>query len=404
MKSKIIIIKTFGIIIFLLVSIYFSNIYAQTKSFVVVIDAGHGGNDSGAVGSFAKEKNINLGIALLLGEMVEKNFPDVEVVYTRKKDIFVTLQGRADIANANNADLFISIHTNANTSSKPFGAETYTLGLAKTEANLAVARRENSVILLESDYKTTYKGFDNSVDSYIMFSVTQDNYIDRSVEFASDVQQQFGNSERYDRGVRQAGFWVLHATAAPSILVELGFISNTSEEQFLSSKEGQKKMAISIYNAFAIYKHNYDKRSGKYTAKNPKLIENKIDTTIIEIEKVDSDKINSPQVKISTKQITTKPQTENKTTSLPVFKVQILASKKKLERNDAAFSGLPAVDFYQEGDFYKYTIGNTSTYAEILEILDLASKKYFDAFVIAFVGDRKIPVIDAVKITRQQKK
>jgi len=403
MKGKVLLKKILFIICFLFISICFTNIYAQKKDFVVVIDAGHGAHDSGAVGSFAKEKNINLAVALAVGEMIELNFPDVKVVYTRKKDVFVTLQGRADIANSNNADLFISIHTNANTSAKPFGAETYTLGLAKTDANLEVARRENSVILLETDYKTTYKGFDNSVDSYIMFSVTQDKYIDQSVEFASAVQQQFGKSERYSRGVRQAGFWVLHATAAPSILVELGFISNKSEEQFLSSKVGQKQLATSIYNAFATYKHNFDKRSGKPTAKNPKLIEIQKDTAEIQIAKVDSEKIETPKPK-TTSTTTNKPQQiVVKNESLPVFKVQILASRKKLSKNDAAFKGLPKVDFYEEDGFYKYTVGNTSSYAEIQETLTQVSKKHFDAFIIAFDGEQKIPVIDAVKITRQKK-
>ncbi|MCL1867356.1 MAG: N-acetylmuramoyl-L-alanine amidase [Paludibacter sp.] len=407
MKSKIIFKKVFFIVLFVFVNICFSNIYAQKKNFVIVIDAGHGAHDTGAVGSFAKEKNINLAVALALGEMIEKNFPDVKVVYTRKKDVFVTLQGRADIANNNNADLFVSIHTNANTSSKPYGAETYTLGLAKNEANLAVARRENSVILLESDYKTTYKGFDNSIDSYIMFEVMQDKYIDQSIEFASDVQQQFKNSERYNRGVRQAGFWVLHATAAPSVLVELGFISNKSEEQFLASAAGQKKMAASIYNAFVNYKHNFDKRSGKSPAKTAKIIDTKTDitdTTETEIAQVDTVK-----KEISKPKTENKPAAKNQQTvavindALPVFKVQILASRRKLNKDDAAFRGLPEVDFYVEDNFYKYTIGNTSSYSEIQQTLEQAAKKHFDAFIIAFDGKRKISVMDALKIIRDRK-
>lgn len=392
MKNRNTFIRAFLAVCFLFASICFSNIYAQKNNFVVVIDAGHGAHDSGAVGSFAKEKSINLSVALNLGKMIEQNFPDVKVVYTRTKDVFVTLQGRANIANNSNADLFISIHTNANTSSKPFGAETYTLGLAKTDANLAVARRENAVILLESDYKTTYKGFDNSVDSYIMFSVTQDKYIDQSVEFASNVQIQFGKSERYNRGVRQAGFWVLHATAAPSVLVELGFISNRNEERFLASAAGQKNMAASIYNAFAIYKHNFDKRSGESVSKNPKLIEIKEDTTKISVTKVDSEK---PE--------TSKPKTSAATAVLPVFKIQILASRTKLEKNNTAFKGLPEVDFYREDNFYKYTIGNTSDYSEIQELLVQAAKKHFDAFIIAFDGEQKISVIEALKIIRKNK-
>jgi N-acetylmuramoyl-L-alanine amidase len=416
MSGKTILKKAFVIILFAFVNVCFSNIYAQKKYFVVVIDAGHGAHDSGAVGSFAKEKNINLAVALALGEIIEKKFSDVKVVYTRKKDVFVTLQGRADIANSNNADLFISIHTNANTSSKPYGAETYTLGLAKTDANLAVARRENAVILLESDYKTTYKGFDNSIDSYIMFDVMQDKYIDQSIEFASDVQQQFKNSERYNRGVRQAGFWVLHATAAPSVLIELGFISNKSEEQFLASSAGQKKMATSIYNAFATYKHNFDKRSGKSTSANPKIIEIKKDTAETEIAqvvdtakkeiskpKIEAKPEPNPEPKPENKPATKNQQTTVKNNDLPVFKVQILASRRKLAKNDATFRGLPEVDFYQEDNFYKYTIGNTSSYSEIQQTLEQASKKHFDAFIIAFDGEQKISVMDALKIIRDRK-
>ncbi|MDR2823991.1 MAG: N-acetylmuramoyl-L-alanine amidase [Prevotellaceae bacterium] len=391
----------------------FLDIYAQKKDFVVVLDAGHGAHDGGAVGSFAKEKNLNLAVTLALGEMIEQNFDDVKVVYTRKKDVFIPLQGRADIANSNNADLFISIHTNSNTSSKPFGAETYTLGLAKTKANLDVARRENAVILLESDYKTKYKGFDNSVDSYIMFELMQNKFIDQSIELASEVQKQFGKSERYNRGVRQAGFWVLHATAAPAVLVEMGFISNRAEEKFLASKNGQKKIATSIYNAFATYKHNFDKRSGKATAKNPKLIDIQNDTTQIdtskeEISTADLDKTDpnnqtsKPKTAIKSKQETMQPNASN--VDLPVFKVQILASRKKLVKNDAAFRGLENVDFYEEGNWYKYTVGSTSSYAEIQKIQVQATKKHPEAFIIAFLNEKKISVIDAVKISKNTKK
>ncbi|MDR1654136.1 MAG: N-acetylmuramoyl-L-alanine amidase [Prevotellaceae bacterium] len=401
MKTQRIYLRIFSIFILCVISISFSNIYAQKKIFTVVIDAGHGAHDSGAVGSFAKEKNINLAVSLELGKMIAENFTDVAVVYTRKKDIFIPLQGRADIANSNNADLFISIHTNSNTSSKPYGAETYTLGLAKTKANTEVARRENSVILLESDYKTKYKGFDpHSVDSYIMFEFMQDKFIDQSIEFASAVQQQFGKNHRYNRGVRQAGFWVLHATAAPAVLIELGFISNRSEEQFLASKAGQKQLATSIYNAFATYKYNFDKRSGIPTAKDPKLIEVKTDT--LTASKYNPDSARNKSGIENTKQQTAQKNTSN--TNLPIFKVQILASRKKLSTDNAAFGGLKNVDYYEENQWYKYTVGNTADYAEIQEIHTQTTKKHFDAFIIAFINGEKISVIDALKIIRDTKK
>ena len=225
---------------------------AVSPKFTVVIDAGHGGRDPGAMGQIAQEKNINLGVALKLGQKIAANFKDVKVLYTRKTDVFLTLQERANFVNQNSADLFICIHTNAAENRDVAGAETFTLGLDKLASNLDVAMRENSVMLLEEDYKTTYQGFDpNSVESYIMFEFMQDQYIDRSLSFASSVQEQFTRQyNRKDRGVRQAAFWVLHKSACPSVLIELGFITNKAEEQFLHSAKGQQTMADAIYDAF----------------------------------------------------------------------------------------------------------------------------------------------------------
>ena len=213
-----------------------SNIGA--KNFVVVIDAGHGGHDPGAIGRISKEKNINLNVALKLGKQIQKNCPDVKVVYTRTRDVFIPLNRRAEIANDAKADLFISIHTNALANNRTAkGASTWTLGLAKSDANLEVAKRENSVILYESDYKTRYAGFNpNSAESYIIFEFMQDKYMSQSVHLASLVQKHFRNTcRRVDRGVHQAGFLVLKASAMPSILVELGFISTPEEERYLNT-------------------------------------------------------------------------------------------------------------------------------------------------------------------------
>ena len=209
----------------------------EAKDFVVVIDAGHGGHDPGALGKFSKEKTINLNVALKLGKQIKRNCPDVKVVYTRERDVFIPLGRRADIANNAKADLFISIHTNSVAGSKTAkGASTWTLGLAKSDANLEVAKRENSVILYESDYKTRYAGFNpNSAESYIIFEFMQDKYMSQSVHLASLVQKEFRHTcKRADRGVHQAGFLVLKASAMPSILVELGFISNPEEERYLN--------------------------------------------------------------------------------------------------------------------------------------------------------------------------
>ena len=223
------------------------------KDFVVVIDAGHGGHDPGAIGKISKEKNINLNVALKLGNLIKKNCDDVKVIYTRSRDVFIPLDRRAEIANNAKADLFISVHTNAlakNRTAK--GASTWTLGLAKSDANLEVAKRENSVILYESDYQTRYAGFNpNSAESYIIFEFMQDKYMEQSVHLASLVQKQFRHTcKRVDRGVHQAGFLVLKASAMPSILVELGFISTPEEERYLNSEAGANTMAKGIYHAF----------------------------------------------------------------------------------------------------------------------------------------------------------
>lgn len=227
------------------------------RSFTLVIDAGHGGKDAGAVGKKLKEKNINLAVALAFGKLVEQNCPGVKVVYTRKTDVFVELDERANIANRAKADLFISIHTNA-TAAKvgPKGTEVYTLGMHRAADNLEVAKRENSVITLENNYEQRYEGFDpRSSESYIIFELMQDKNMERSVKLAGHIQKQFRTyAGRTDRGVHQAGFLVLRATCMPSVLVELGYINNLSEENYLASAAGKAALAKSIYNAFIAYR------------------------------------------------------------------------------------------------------------------------------------------------------
>lgn len=232
----------------------------NAEAYTIVIDAGHGGKDAGALGIYSKEKDINLRIALAFGKLIEQNMPDVKVVYTRKTDVFVELDERANIANRNKADLFVSIHTNSTASGKAGttaqGTETYTLGMHRAAENLAVAKRENSVISLESNYEEKYEGFDpKSSESYIIFELMQDDYMKQSVRFADLVQNQFGSyAGRVNKGVFQAGFLVLRNTSMPSALIELGFINNRAEEQFLNSEDGVAKMSRSIYNAFKTYK------------------------------------------------------------------------------------------------------------------------------------------------------
>lgn len=374
---------------------------AQPKKFVLVLDAGHGGHDAGAVGAISKEKDINLAVSLKVGKLIENNFSDVKVVYTRKTDVFLPLQKRADIANENHADLFISIHTNATKGPHAYGAETYTLGLAKTKANLEVAMMENSVMLLEDDYKTKYKGFDpSSVDSYIMFEFMQDQFIDKSIEIASAIQLQFVNhAKRHDRGVRQAGFWVLHRSACPSVLVELGFISNPMEERFLASENGRNQLAASIYNAFVNYKKNYDKKMGIVPDSNQsyQLIEK---STIQQTEpgtKTTSLQINDSLNNLDSNTVNTQALNgnNNNSTSLQtdatvVFKVQILAVATKLNNNAPELKRLEDVNFYFENGMYKYTVGEETDFRKIQQLRRSILNKFPSAFIIAFSGDRKL--------------
>jgi len=238
----------------------FSASAAPKRPFVLVIDAGHGGKDAGAVGQLTKEKDINLNVALELGRLVEKNCPDVKVIYTRKTDVFVTLQGRAEIANRNKADLFISVHTNSSPAGKaaPMGAETYTLGMHRAADNLEVAKRENSVITQESNYKQTYHNFDpRKSESYIIFEFLQDRNMQQSVDLARAIQRHYTSSGRRNKGVHQAGFLVLRATSMPSVLTELGFISNAEEEKFLHSRHGVETLARSIFDGFKAYRQKH---------------------------------------------------------------------------------------------------------------------------------------------------
>jgi len=363
---------------------------AQKRNFVLVLDAGHGGRDPGAVGKISQEKNITLSVVKKVGSMVEQNMPDVKVVYTRKTDVFVPLEERANIANNHHADMFISVHTNAAKSTSAYGAETYTLGLAKTQANLAVAMAENSVMMLEDDYKTRYQGFDpSSIDSYIMFEFMMDTYLDNSISFATDVQHQLTtNSNRHDRGVRQAGFWVLHRSACPSVLVELGFISNRQEELYMASEKGQQELAQSIYNAFLKYKRNYDRKSGNGSspAQRNGTPEPSAPST------------SSTPPAASTTLPSSSVQHPLATSTLPVYKVQFLSSPTVLKPGSSVFKGVKDASYYQEGGLYKYTVGAETDFNKANQLKNEVRKKFADAFVIAFLEDKKISISEAQKI------
>lgn len=245
-------------ILFLAITLLISSndvLHHEFKIRTVVIDAGHGGKDPGTHGSNLNEKDVVLKIALKLGEYIEKNYPEIKVIYTRKTDKFIELDERADIANKNKADLFISVHANAISNTKTFGTETWVMGLHKSEANLAVAKRENSVILKEDNYEEKYQGFDNSTESIIMMSLIQNAYLESSVKFADKIEKQFkSKAGRNSRGVKQAGFIVLYKTSTPSVLVEVGFLTNPTEAKFLGTDNGQELIASGIYRAFKEYK------------------------------------------------------------------------------------------------------------------------------------------------------
>ncbi len=232
----------------------------DSKVDIIVIDAGHGGHDDGTHGRILKEKDLALNIAIKVGNYIEKNIPGVKVIYTRKDDRYLALDERADIANKNKADLFICIHANANPNTKAFGTETFVMGLHKDEGNLAIAQRENSVILMDENYEERYEGFNpNSPESYILFSLTQSAYQENSLKFAQKVENQFKDRVgRLSRGVKQAGFVVLWRTAMPSVLIETGFLTNSTEEKFLAGEEGQELIASGIYRAFKEYKNEVE--------------------------------------------------------------------------------------------------------------------------------------------------
>jgi len=369
---------------------FFSSVLLANNSgsFVLVIDPGHGGKDSGATGAKSKEKDLNLSVARLFGELVAAKHPDVKVVYTRKTDKFVDLKDRANLANKEKADLFISIHTNSAKSQTPYGAETYTLGQERSEDNLEVAKRENSVILLEEDYKQKYEGFDpKSSESYIIFEFITNKYMEQSVSFASMIQKEFKNtSKRTDRGVRQAGFLMLRATSMPSVLVELGFICNPKEEAFLISTSGQQSLANSLFNAFTRYKNDYDRKTGGNRVATPASKAPASSQTSAPVKTpapsqvpvVSQDTVSSPQDTVITPQ-----------KGEVVYKLQIVASSTPIPPNSPSLKGYKASSYVENG-MYKYTYGNTTDINEIIQLKTTLIKDFPDAFIVRFVDGKRI--------------
>lgn len=395
------------------------------KEFTLVIDAGHGGHDTGAPGKFSKEKDINLKTALAFGKYVEQNCPDVKVIYTRKKDVFVELKDRAGIANKAKADLFISIHTDAlENNSVARGMTTYTLGMHRAKDNLDVAQRENSVILIEKNYKETYQGFDpNSAESYIIFEFMQDKNMQRSVDLATFIQNKTCQAaDRPSRGVKQAGFLVLRETSMPSCLVELGFITTPAEEKLLNEDVTIDNIAKGIYNAFVEYKKKYDNNiTVPYKAEEPTI--NIVDVVPGQ-EKKEEVRAEKPDKTVKAEEKEEKKEgkkkkekeeeeKENEKTlyvasgdnaGVPVFKVQILATDRPFKKGDAHFKGRTDYNQYTENGMTKYTIGETTDYNEILRLKSELQATFGDCFVVAFKEGQKMNISEAIKEYKRNKK
>jgi N-acetylmuramoyl-L-alanine amidase len=354
------------------------NIYAsgpglkKDGKWVIVIDPGHGGRDPGALGKISKEKDINLAIALKTGKYIKENLKNATVVYTRDNDSTIDLYDRPRIANGNNADLFISIHTNWAKSASVTGAETYIMGNSKDEANLEVAMKENEVILLEDDYSTKYEGFDpKSPESYIMFTLMQNVFQKQSTELASKVQVQFSERvNRNDRGVKQAGFWVLFNTTMPSVLIELGFITNPTEEKYLNSDQGQDYMASSIFRACRDYMDEIDLKS-TISVQEPGL------------KKVNGTGASLPEGKM-------------------VFMVQVATSGARTEINPGNFKGIQDIVEIIAADRFKYATGIFNEYNDAVKYRKKIEAIYPDAFVIAVKDNKILPLQQALEQKRKK--
>lgn len=357
----------------ILLAVLLAGLYSPiaARDFVVVIDAGHGGKDAGALGEKNNEKSVNLAVAKKLSSLFNKEMKDVKVVMTRDDDTFVTLQGRADIANKAHADLFISIHANSIDIKSPKrktinGASVYTLGLNRSNANLEVAMRENGVMKLESDYSTTYQGFDpSSAESYIMFEMMQHNNLDQSITLAEAVQSELVTTAgRRNGGVKQAPFWVLVKTGMPAILVELDFICNPTQEAFMASATGQEKLARAIFNG--VKKYRKGNSATIYTDSSTRF----------------------PEPQLSVHQPVTTPADLN---GEIVYKIQFLTSGSVLPKGDKRFKGLSPVEWYRDGETVKYTYGSTTSMAEAQKILKKVKKSFPQAFIIKTRDGKRLP-------------
>ena len=417
---------------------------AANKKFTLVIDPGHGGKDHGAIGVYSREKDLTLKFGLAFGKLVEQRCPDVKVIYTRKTDVFIPLVTRAEIANKNHADLFISVHINALAGGRKVrGVQTYTLGQGQNTGrkgiikNLEVAKRENSVILLEENYQQTYQGFDpTSPESNIMFEFIQDVNMQKSVELAKYMQQHIcAATGLKDMGAHQNNLAVLRLSSMPGCLLELGFISTPEEELFMNAPQADDMYAIGIFNAFAQYKNRYYegltvpyKAPKKVTPTVPEIVpqvykqkeetktkkakrkseptpvlSKKEEKKVEETTTTDSRPVtetSKPEVIAETRDDIPAPVNPD----VPIFKVQILSSSRKIALNDEALKGLKGCEWYQEGTLWKYTYGSSTNYNEIRKLQKELTNRFPDAFIIAFKGGQRTNVNEAIQTFLQLKK
>lgn len=344
------------------------------EGWVIVIDPGHGGRDPGALGSYSYEKNVTLAVAIKTGALLEQYLKNVRIIYTRKTDVFMELSERAEIANRNKADLFISIHANSHPQKSTYGAETFVMGHHKDQQNMEVAMKENSVILLENDYSTRYEGFDpKSPESYIMFTLMQNAYSEQSIDLASKIQAEYKTQvKRFDRGVKQAGFWVLYMTTMPSVLTEIGFISNPSEEKYINSQTGQDEIATAIYRACRDYVAEIDRKSSISTVK-PDSVKQEVKNT--------ADKSLKGRI---------------------IFTVQVAASPKKIEIKPSNFKNLKDVSEISSGSRYRYVSGVFTDYEKAVKYRKQLEELYPDAFVISVRDNKILPLQEALDKNRKK--
>ena len=374
---------------------------AERHKYTLVIDAGHGGKDAGALGKYSKEKNINLNVALAFGRYVEQNCPDVKVIYTRKTDVFIPLHERAAIANRNKADVFISIHTNAIAGKRPLtGLETYTMGMRRSDEKLSAAMRENDVVLIEDNFQQHYAGFDpRSPESYIIFEMINDANMLESVNLAKKIQKNVcRTARRPDKGVKQDAFLVLRETSMPACLIELGYITTPSEEAYLNNKGSVDDLGRGIYQAFVEYKNEKSRPSPDPSQRekptpdpsqrekptpNPSQGEGSSDSSAAS----KSDQASLP----------------SGGSAVPIFKVQFLTSDRKLKASDSRLKGIADADCYKDGALWKYTVGETPNYNEIRRLRREVAKKFPQAFIAAFRDGKRMDLDEAIAEAQRSK-